>query len=115
MNYRWSMGGQALDFQIRWGFMNSYMLAKNLTERLVASHENRLAGLVIVRPTAVGALAEAPCPGFIGNSSGFTGAMIAGAYGTIPPPLPISSPLHMCVRSGRACDHFQGSLRVLGG
>lgn len=71
----------------RWGFTNTYMLAKNLTERLVASYEGRLPGLLIVRPTAVGALAEAPCPGFIGNSSGFTGAMMAAAYGTPRSPL----------------------------
>eukprot|EP00884_Botryococcus_braunii_P009258 jgi/Botrbrau1/18333/Bobra.0179s0060.1 len=71
------------EFVERWGFMNTYMLCKNITERLVMSHEGKLPGLVIVRPTAVGAVADCPCPGFIGNSSGFTGAMIAGAYGIL--------------------------------
>ena len=63
------------------GLQNTYFLAKNLTERLVASYDGRPNRMCILRPSIIGAVARAPCPGFIGNSSGFTAAILGAAAG----------------------------------
>lgn len=63
------------------GLQNTYFLAKNLTERLVASYDGRPHRICILRPSIIGAVARAPCPGFIGNSSGFTAAILGAAAG----------------------------------
>lgn len=61
-------------------FANTYTISKNLTEQLVMSYEKQLP-VLITRPTLVSCIARDPLPGYIGNSSGITGAVIGGAHG----------------------------------
>lgn len=60
---------------------NTYFLAKNLTERMVMARDGQPHRVCIIRPSIVGAVARTPCPGFIGNSSGFTAAILGAAAG----------------------------------
>eukprot|EP00884_Botryococcus_braunii_P002713 jgi/Botrbrau1/12442/Bobra.0094s0011.1 len=65
------------------GLANPYMLAKNFTERLVLAADKNPVPVCIVRPSGIGALAGEPCPGYIGNPSGMTAFILAGAAGGI--------------------------------
>ncbi|KAK9811066.1 hypothetical protein WJX73_010679 [Symbiochloris irregularis] len=65
------------------GLQNTYFLAKNLTERMVAAYDGRPHRVCILRPSIIGSVARAPCPGFIGNSSGFTAAILGAAAGIV--------------------------------
>ncbi len=67
----------------KWHFKNTYYLVKNLTERLVAAAHREDLSTCIVRPSIVGAVSVSPVPGYIGNSSGATGGILA--YGTGEP------------------------------
>ena len=62
----------------QWGLMNTYFVAKTLSERLVMSFNGKPFPVCIVRPSLIGCVASDPYPGYIGNSSGFT-AMILGS------------------------------------
>ena len=63
------------------GLQNTYFLAKNLTERLVAAADNNPHRVCILRPSIVGCVSRAPYPGFVGNSSGFTAAILGASAG----------------------------------
>lgn len=63
------------------GLQNTYFLAKNLTERAVAAADGQPHRICIIRPSIIGSVARAPYPGFIGNSSGFTAALLGAAAG----------------------------------
>eukprot|EP00884_Botryococcus_braunii_P012030 jgi/Botrbrau1/20828/Bobra.0156s0053.1 len=63
------------------GLANTYMLAKNFTERLVLAADRNPVPVCIVRPSGIGALAGEPCPGYIGNPSGMTAFILAWAAG----------------------------------
>jgi hypothetical protein len=66
-------------------FMNTYLVSKNLTERLVMSYGKKGLNVCITRPTMVTGIAGDPCPGYIGNTSGLTGIMLGAAYGECSP------------------------------
>ena len=70
-------------YMSHWGFKNSYYFIKNLTERLVAASHCASVPISIVRPAIVGAVAMAPVPGYIGNSSGATGFILAYGSGQL--------------------------------
>ena len=53
---------QAHDIMQRAGFLNTYMLSKNLTEKMVMLCDGQPAPICIVRPSLVGAVAGMPCP-----------------------------------------------------
>lgn len=77
---------QALKFIKKYNFLNTYAISKNLTERLVMDYGMAKPGRValpvcITRPAVVGAIAQQPHPGYVGNSSGLTGLILGGAYG----------------------------------
>ena len=63
---------------------NTYFLSKSLTERMLMNtalaHDGKLC---IVRPSIVGAVAHQPCPGYVGNSSGFTALVLGAASGEL--------------------------------
>ena len=46
----------------RVGFLNTYMLSKNLTEKLVMSRDGQPCATCIIRPSLIGAIAGGPCP-----------------------------------------------------
>lgn len=60
--------------------MSTYEVSKNLTERLVMSYEDHLK-VCIMRTAIVGAISRQPHPGYVGNTSGMTGFILASAYG----------------------------------
>jgi nucleoside-diphosphate-sugar epimerase len=66
------------------GIQNTYFLIKNLTERMVMTYRDAGLPLCILRPTIVTGVARAPYPGFVGNTSGVTGAFLATAVGAAP-------------------------------
>ena len=68
------------------GLQNTYFLAKNLTERVVAAADGNPHRMCIVRPSIVGSVARQPCPGFVGNSSGFTAAILGATAGMLLSP-----------------------------
>ncbi|KAK9812828.1 hypothetical protein WJX72_004372 [[Myrmecia] bisecta] len=63
------------------GYLNTYLLSKTLTERMVMEHDGTPFAVCIVRPALCGAVAKAPYPGYIGNASGATSAILAIATG----------------------------------
>ncbi|KAL3144875.1 Fatty acyl-CoA reductase 2 [Trebouxia sp. C0009 RCD-2024] len=63
------------------GYLNTYLLSKTLTERMVLEHHQAPFPVCIVRPALCGAVAGLPCPGYIGNTSGATAAILAVATG----------------------------------
>ena len=60
---------------------NTYFLSKSLTERMLLNTLGLHGRLCIVRPSIVGAVAYEPCPGWVGNSSGFTALILGAASG----------------------------------
>ncbi len=91
---------QAWKFIVKNKFVNTYTISKNLTERLVMSYGDKGLKVCITRPTLVTSLSAAPCPGYIGNSSGITGAILGAAYGEAFPTLTLLV-LHIPVIPGR--------------
>lgn len=76
----------------RLGFPNAYCLSKRLAEELLCDAamgrgnggegSRRLLPVAIVRPSIVGSVSDdGPLPGYVGNSSGATGGMLAIATG----------------------------------
>ncbi|KAK9820154.1 hypothetical protein WJX72_006750 [[Myrmecia] bisecta] len=63
------------------GYLNTYLLSKTLTERMVMERDGKPCPVCIVRPALCGAVAKVPCPGYIGNASGATSAILAVATG----------------------------------
>ncbi|GAX83786.1 hypothetical protein CEUSTIGMA_g11211.t1 [Chlamydomonas eustigma] len=79
-----------------WGFPNTYTMGKRLTELLVkdfalkqkleskgaigTSSKQRIK-VAIVRPSFIGAVAGAPCPGYSGNLAGPSGFLLAYGLG----------------------------------
>eukprot|EP00884_Botryococcus_braunii_P002435 jgi/Botrbrau1/12192/Bobra.0186s0098.1 len=63
-------------------FVNTYTISKNLTEQLVMMYREHFP-VLISRPTLVSCISRDPLPGYIGNSSGITGAVIGGAHGIL--------------------------------
>lgn len=57
--------------------MPPYCLTKRLAEALAAGRHGRPARIAIVRPTIVGATADPPLRGYIGNKAGATGVALA--------------------------------------
>lgn len=53
-------------------------------QRLVLAAHGDPVPVCIVRPSGIGALAGEPCPGYIGNPSGMTAFILAGAAGECP-------------------------------
>ena len=77
---------------------NTYFLSKSLTERMLMHKPLAREGrLCIVRPSIVGAVAFEPCPGYIGNCSGFTALILGAASGGAP--LRIADALPLSMRS----------------
>jgi len=72
----------------QWGLMNTYFVAKTLSERIVMSYHGKAFPVCIVRPTLIGCVAGDPHPGYIGNSSGFTAMILGSLAGKEPPPPP---------------------------
>ena len=66
------------------GINNTYFLSKSLTERMLLATMGLGGLLCIVRPSIVGAVAYEPCPGWVGNSSGFTALILGAASGEHP-------------------------------
>ncbi|DBA88647.1 TPA: Fatty acyl-CoA reductase 2 [Trebouxia sp. C0005] len=64
------------------GYLNTYLLSKTLTERMVMEHHQASFSVCIVSRALCGAVAGLPCPGYIGNTSGATAAILAVATGT---------------------------------
>ena len=44
------------------GFLNTYMLSKNLAEKMVMLRNKQPAPICIVRPSLIGSLSGLPCP-----------------------------------------------------
>jgi fatty acyl-CoA reductase len=66
------------------GLPNAYCLTKHMTERLVldaGADPTSGFGVAVVRPSIVGAIARAPCPGYFGNASGCTSYFLAYSLG----------------------------------
>ncbi|KAL0018570.1 hypothetical protein WJX79_002930 [Trebouxia sp. C0005] len=61
------------------GYLNTYLLSKTLTERMVMEHHQASFSVCIVSRALCGAVAGLPCPGYIGNTSGATAAILAVA------------------------------------
>ena len=53
---------QAEAIMDRVGFLNTYMLSKNLSEKMVMLRDKKPAPILIVRPSLIGSLAGNPCP-----------------------------------------------------
>lgn len=53
---------QAQRVMMQSGFLNTYMLSKNLTEKMVMLRDGKPNNIVIVRPSLIGAVAGQPCP-----------------------------------------------------
>ena len=53
---------QAFDVMSKAGFLNTYMLSKNLTEKKVMLHDGKPTPVCIVRPSLIGSIAGEPCP-----------------------------------------------------
>lgn len=68
----------------QWGLQNTYFVAKTLSERLVQSFDQKPFPVCIVRPSLIGCVAGDPFPGFIGNTSGFTGLVLGSLAGVSP-------------------------------
>ena len=62
---------------------NTYFLSKSLTERMLLNTSGLQGRLCIVRPSIVGAVAYEPCPGWVGNTSGFTALILGAASGKL--------------------------------
>ena len=64
------------------GFPNAYTLSKHFSEDLVADlHARGDLNAAIVRPSVIGPVAGAPCPGYFGNGAGMTAAILSFASG----------------------------------
>jgi thioester reductase-like protein len=74
-------------------WMNTYFVAKTLSERLVMSYHGKALPVCIVRPTLIGCVAGNPYPGYIGNSSGLTAIILGTLAGQtpLPPPTPVGA------------------------
>lgn len=65
------------------GLPNNYLLTKHMCEDMLADLHSDSFRVAIVRPTIVGAVAEAPLPGYFGNTAGVTSSIVAFASGVM--------------------------------